>query len=735
MKKQLLTNMLAAIAALFTLMFALPQKAMAENYVTIDGVKKTILSTMFLKGNGDDNSFVVRLYLSSDEKEYVLVRGNKDLHAIYDNIWLNKKEEKHEEQWYWDVTYTKEGYGKNKFWASGNPLNGYALFSSGYMKIYGDPRTSRKICGINLPNGKVTDTKHGDGQEHTITIDYKHERTAPSAGTFTVGTVTDTSIDLSWTHGSDETTPQDKLFYSVEYRKVGDTGWWMPRVGNATSYTIEGLEPETEYEVIIGVYDESGNYTSYSEQTVTTKKATATKYGIDIGGVEITADNYTDISASNGFTAVKSGTVSYNPENRTLTLDNAVIEGNSNSITFTDEDMYHAYTLVLKGNGNRLTSASSATLLTLTNLTITGGGSAQMTSEEDCGIFVNTDATLTITGGCSITAEGKWGITGRDGKSETLIIDGATVKAKSNGEYGSICDFKEIVLKNCAITAPSGATIEGGNVKLGGEICTDWVTIEPVTTESYSIDIGGVEITADNYTDISASNGFTAVKSGTVSYNPENRTLTLDNAVIEGNSNSITFTDEDMYHAYTLVLKGNGNRLTSASSATLLTLTNLTITGGGSAQMTSEEDCGIFVNTDATLTITGGCSITAEGKWGITGRDGKSETLIIDGATVKAKSNGEYGSICDFKEIVLKNCAITAPSGATIEGGNVMFGGEICTDWVTIEPIGTGIDTPTADVPARKQGVYNLQGVRLGTSLDRLPKGIYVVDGKKVVKK
>ena len=84
---------------------------------------------------------------------------------------------------------------------------------------------------------------------------------------------------------------------------------------------------------------------------------------------------------------------------------------------------------------------------------------------------------------------------------------------------------------------------------------------------------------------------------------------------------------------------------------------------------------------------------------------------------------------------MLKNCAITAPSGATIEGGNVKLGGKVVTDWVTIEPTGTGIDTPTADVPARKQGVYNLQGVRLGTSLDRLPKGIYVVDGKKVVKK
>ena len=80
MKKQLLTNMLAATVALFTLMFALPQKAMAENYVTIDGVKKTILSTDFLRGNGDDNAFAVYLYLSSDKKEYVLVRGNKNLH-------------------------------------------------------------------------------------------------------------------------------------------------------------------------------------------------------------------------------------------------------------------------------------------------------------------------------------------------------------------------------------------------------------------------------------------------------------------------------------------------------------------------------------------------------------------------------------------------------------------------------------------------------------------------------
>jgi ribosomal protein L7/L12 len=47
----------------------------------------------------------------------------------------------------------------------------------------------------------------------------------------------------------------------------------------------------------------------------------------------------------------------------------------------------------------------------------------------------------------------------------------------------------------------------------------------------------------------------------------------------------------------------------------------------------------------------------------------------------------------------------------------------------------TDIEAVIVDVPAHKQGVYNLQGVRLGNDLDRLPAGVYIVDGKKVVKK
>ena len=43
--------------------------------------------------------------------------------------------------------------------------------------------------------------------------------------------------------------------------------------------------------------------------------------------------------------------------------------------------------------------------------------------------------------------------------------------------------------------------------------------------------------------------------------------------------------------------------------------------------------------------------------------------------------------------------------------------------------------TVADDVAARKQDIYNLNGVRMGNDLDRLPKGVYIVNGKKVVKR
>ena len=53
---------------------------------------------------------------------------------------------------------------------------------------------------------------------------------------------------------------------------------------------------------------------------------------------------------------------------------------------------------------------------------------------------------------------------------------------------------------------------------------------------------------------------------------------------------------------------------------------------------------------------------------------------------------------------------------------------------IVITKGGTGIAMPTLN-PAAKQGVYSLSGVKFNGEVNNLPKGIYVINGKKVVKK
>ena len=48
-------------------------------------------------------------------------------------------------------------------------------------------------------------------------------------------------------------------------------------------------------------------------------------YGFKVGGVDVTSDNYLDLTEINGV----SGKVYFDPNTRTLTLDNATIERNS----------------------------------------------------------------------------------------------------------------------------------------------------------------------------------------------------------------------------------------------------------------------------------------------------------------------------------------------------------------------------------------------------------------------
>lgn len=108
--------------------------------------------------------------------------------------------------------------------------------------------------------------------------------------------------------------------------------------------------------------------------------------------------------------------------------------------------------------------------------------------------------------------------------------------------------------------------------------------------------------------------------------------------------------------------------------------------------------------------------------------------LTIRNAYVEA--TGSEGSIIDVEDLVLDGCSITQPTGAAFDANvhAVALNGKVVTDKVVIESDNNSIGTITADVPARKQGIYNLNGVKLTQQWDDLPAGIYIVDGMKRVK-
>ncbi len=60
--------------------------------------------------------------------------------------------------------------------------------------------------------------------------------------------------------------------------------------------------------------------------------------------------------------------------------------------------------------------------------------------------------------------------------------------------------------------------------------------------------------------------------------------------------------------------------------------------------------------------------------------------------------------------------------------------GEVVKSEVVIVPDATGIAHPTTDAPTPKDSVYTLDGVYLGTNVESLPRGVYIVGGKKVIK-
>lgn len=437
-------------------------------------------------------------------------------------------------------------------------------------------------------------------------------------------------------------------------------------------------------------------------------------YGFKVAGVYVTSDNYLDLTEINGV----SGKVYFDPNTRTLTLDNATIEADGSNAILNQDCKYLVIELI---GTNTINVTNSAGIYLQKETSILGTSGSKLTIKSDKGAVLFENSPLEINN-CWLEVEGKWGISASNNEAaEVLTIRNSHVEVK--GTSGSICDISGLKLEGSYIDSPYNAAYDADtkSVAVNGVTVKEKVVIE---SDSYGIKIAGVDVTSLNSKDLSVIDGV----DGKMSYNPETKTLTMEDVTINTTDlNGIWNSD-----AKGLKINLVGNNTITSSKACITIDKTSTISGSGTLRLKSSGNCGLYLLSSLAVE---GVKLYAEGEYGVAGYDGTSgEILTLRNSYVEA--TGSLGSVSDLQNLVLDGCSITQPTGAAFDANvhAVALNGEAVTDKVVIAPDNNSIGTITVDVPARKQGIYNLNGVKLTQQWDDLPAGIYIVDGMKRVK-
>lgn len=440
------------------------------------------------------------------------------------------------------------------------------------------------------------------------------------------------------------------------------------------------------------------------------------KFGFKVAGVDVTNDNYLDLTEINGV----SGKVYFDPSTRILTLDNATIEANDYNAILNETCDY--LTIELIGtNTIYVTGAAGIYLKEVTTIWSNSGGKLSIKSDGCALLFEGCPLGIS---NCWLEAEGAWGISANNNVAEeVLTIRNSHVEAK--GSTGSICDIADLKLEGCYIDEPVNAAYDADvkSVALNGVTVTDKVVIKP---DSYGIKIAGVDVTSLNSKDLSVIDGV----DGKINYNSETKTLTMEDVTI----NTTDF--NGIWNRYIKGLKINlvGNNTITSSVACITIKEPSTISGSGTLRLKSSDNCGIYLPSSLAVE---GIKLYAEGKWGIAGQVAQTSGNVLTICNAYVEVTGSKGSVGDLENLILDGCSITQPSGAEFDAQShsVLLNGELVTDKVVIESVTNGISNIKTGVPAHAKGIYSVTGVKQTQQWNELPAGIYIVDGVKRVKR
>ena len=439
------------------------------------------------------------------------------------------------------------------------------------------------------------------------------------------------------------------------------------------------------------------------------------KYGLLIGGIDVTSANYDAIDKLPGVT----GSLSYDPAKKILRMAYVNIPTDDDKVAVHNQSVDG---LKIEMTGNNTMSGGTGCILERPT-TITGSGNMTITGTKGCGVALK-NTMLTIKGIEVRVSGATEGISGDKSAGCGLAVNDAHVEAE--GSQGSVVGISKLQLNTCYIKEPSGAAFDATlkGVAAKGALVKEKVVMTPPI--KYGVMVAGVEVTSDNCADLSVIDG---VK-GTVSYDPATKTLTLKDATIDKSG------DDNIYNYGLdgLKIKVLGtNSLTSDNGISINLKEETTFVGNGTLKIKSDY-YGIGIRRNEVNCTISECKMYIESVDGIDGYFIKND-LTIRGAYIELDCRDDF--ITSITNLHLVDCEIKQPKGAIYDTSlqAIVVDGVKQKGKLVIESTTDGIGTIDADVPARKQGIYTLQGVKVAQDWNSLPPGIYIRDGKKMIKR
>ena len=465
------------------------------------------------------------------------------------------------------------------------------------------------------------------------------------------------------------------------------------------------------------------------------------EYDLWVAGNRVNIKNCNALSHLPG---VKSDSVWYDRYNKTLHLQKCTIEAPQGEPAI--RSGIKDFKLEFYSDDNYI-SSKGAPALKFENGKVSvkcrKGAKCVVSASDDQPAILATDSI--VFSDAYVAAGGKYGLSGGE-NGVYVSANGGSLKfyGKEAATYNlSGWEMEELLVKSPA-NADYDSKLRAFGV--GGKLVSDTLFI---SLDRYPLYFGTYNVNELNCNDLSV---FPSVE-GKASYDPATNTLTLDNAKV---ATRVTFEEKDAI----LEVKGKSQIIVPNDSylnpLEFGDVENAFIRGLEGAQLTLKggkdvngwvPSYGMYIYTyskEAKLTVSN-CDMDITSDVPLhalilysTKPDGSVYQSRLRLSNSHIKLNTDSYPLSGFSKVELLGCKISSPKELLNYNNGFYYNqkGEYYKGSMEIVRDNTvGIETVKTEVPAAMQGVYTIDGVKLDTSEENLPAGLYIINGKKVLKK